>query len=113
MICPHCGRRLYKCDVEVVSTYLMFTDPTVLEKKEAFCRYCGTKLGEKKFVDVNDLNIGVRENKALEVEVNGERKVLPPKEAMFLLRAGKAKLVRVISERRSSRGENFDEGVRE
>jgi len=37
-------------------------------------------------------------NKALEIEIDGERRVLPPKEAMSLLRAGKAKLVRCVRE---------------
>ena len=37
-------------------------------------------------------------NKAIVVEVDGVEKTLPPKEAMSLLRAGKAKLVKVIHE---------------
>jgi len=79
------------------------------EKKKEMAKTVEIESAESFVIDMTEQPL----NKALEVEVNGERKVLPPKEAMSLLRAGKAKLVRVISERRSSQGENFDEGVKE
>ncbi len=49
--CPGCGRYLKKEDVAIVTTYLMFVNPTIVEKKEAYCPYCGRKLGEKRFAD--------------------------------------------------------------
>ena len=54
VICPRCGRRLRKKDVEVVKDVFVTKGENGLLKeillaKIAFCRFCGHKLDERKF----------------------------------------------------------------